>query len=104
MQASECVLDVVYGSLTFKLLKMCTGYVSWLKAHFFIILGTRSASLNTPISQDLPTERRRSALSGAIFGTAGNDLYDAFADLHRLYPRLQPVCSSDSNFQYVCLR
>jgi hypothetical protein len=27
-----------------------------------------------PYLQDLPTERRRSALSGAIFGTAENDI------------------------------
>jgi|AntAceMinimDraft_1070359.scaffolds.fasta_scaffold29646_1 hypothetical protein len=36
-----------------------------------------------PLSQDLPTERQRSALSRDIFGTAENDLsVDAFADPH----------------------
>jgi len=46
-----------------------------------------------PLSQDLSTERfRRSALSGAIFGTAENDVEDAFAYLNSwvcvLFPAL----------------
>jgi hypothetical protein len=48
--------------------------MSGLKARFFILFGTRSASLNAPISKICQLERRRSALSGAIFGTAENDL------------------------------